>query len=151
MQRITANLDETEEIVQETFLRLWRSMGRYSADQPLFPLLAVIAVNLARDRWRRRRGFTFEDLDAGEGAIPDEGRPLEIRVERAQALESLSEAVGELPPAYRAVIALRYDAGLSYQEIAGALDLPVNTVRTHLRRAKQRLWEVLQNEEATDA
>jgi RNA polymerase sigma-70 factor (ECF subfamily) len=67
----------------------------------------------------------------------------EAQVEETETLRALAEAVAELPTAYKAVIALRYEAGLSYAEIAEILELPINTVRTHLHRAKIRLREVL--------
>jgi len=52
-----------------------------------------------------------------------------------------------LPLAYRAIISLRYEAGMTYEQIAAALSLPVNTVRTHLRRAKELLRRRLEERE----
>ncbi len=71
------------------------------------------------------------------------------------ALEQLSQAelqarvqaaIDKLSPMYRTVIILRYSQDLSYEEIARVLELPLNTVRTHLRRAKARLNELLREE-----
>ncbi len=58
-------------------------------------------------------------------------------------IDTVRRAIGNLPEKFRIVIALFYYEGLSYEEIASALDLPVNTVRTHLRRAKVRLGKFL--------
>ena len=64
---------------------------------------------------------------------------LEERADQREVLQNLAQAVDALPFIYRAVISLRYDADLKYEEIAAVLTLPLNTIRTHLRRAKQIL------------
>ena len=131
---------EAEAVVQETFWRFWQALPRYDDEGPLLPYLATIASNLARDRFRRER--RLEDLPAeeaqGEPQAAQE-REVESQVEDRHTLERLAVYVQGLPPAYRTVIALRYDADMSYEQIATVLSLPVNTVRTHLRRAKELL------------
>jgi RNA polymerase sigma-70 factor (ECF subfamily) len=59
--------------------------------------------------------------------------------ESHEALVKLARGVAELRPEQRAAIALRYDAGLTYDQLAAAMGIPVNTVRTHLHRAKAAL------------
>lgn len=152
VRRMTSDSAEAEVIVQETFLRSWRALRTWKAqrepgkqDRPFFAYLVTIAVNLARDQWRKTRQLDFRDLDAFSDHLPDSEPGPEKQVEQAEALQALADAVADLPPAYRAVIALRYDAEMSYQEMAAALDLPVNTVRTHLFRAKAQLRQVLEN------
>ena len=143
VRRIADDSAEAEAIVQEAFLRVWRNLQRYRTGRPFFPYLVTIALNLARDQWRSLRRLDFEGLEPALERDPEPGP--EAQLERAESLQALAEAVAQLPPAYRAVIALRYDAELSYQEIAEALNLPVNTVRTHLRRAKANLKQHLSN------
>ncbi len=65
-------------------------------------------------------------------------------MDRGEAIQRLSKAVGRLRPEQRAVIALRYEAELTYQEIAIALSIPINSVRTHLHRAKLALRRALE-------
>jgi len=144
VRRIAEDSAEAEAIVQEAFLRVWRNLQRYRTGRPFFPYLVTIALNLARDQWRSFRRLDFEGL---EPALSDPEPGPEAQLEQAESLQALAEAVAHLPPAYRAIIALRYDAELSYQEIAEALNLPVNTVRTHLRRAKANLKQYLSNPE----
>jgi RNA polymerase sigma-70 factor (ECF subfamily) len=148
IRRMASDSSEAEAIVQESFLRVWqilRSPYRKEPDwkRPFFPYLVTIAMNLARDRWRKERFLDFSTLDAVQEVLPSPEPDPEVLVEKHETLEALAEAVTKLPSAYRAVIALRYEAGLSYQEMAEMLELPINTVRTHLRRAKDRLREVL--------
>ncbi len=145
VRRMLPDRMEAESIVQEAFWRLWLVLPRYSAEAPLLPFLATIASNLARDRFRRDR--RLEDLPSEDllAAQPDEAAPdIELALDDQRTLERLAEYVRALPFAYRSVVALRYEAGMTYEQIAEALSLPVNTVRTHLRRAKERLRRQLE-------
>ncbi len=144
VRRMAVDTQEAESIVQETFWRFWNALPGYKTDRPLLPYLATIASNLARDRYRRERRIVDVDADT---ALESSGRfetDLEEKADQRKVLQKLAEAVDSLPFAYRAVISLRYDAGMSYEEIAAVLSLPLNTVRTHLRRAKQILREQIE-------
>jgi RNA polymerase sigma-70 factor, ECF subfamily len=147
VRRMTADTDTAEAILQETFWRVWQALARYQFERRFFPYLAAIAANLVRDSWRKDRRLLPDELDL-LSEIPDDKPGPEFQMEEHQALQSLAREVEALPARQRAVIALRYDAGLSYEMIASALDLPLNTVRTILHRAKQTLRQKL---EAGDA
>jgi RNA polymerase sigma-70 factor (ECF subfamily) len=139
VRRMASDKGEAESIVQEAWLRAWRALPRYVHDRPFFPWLARIATNVALDAWRKRRPLDFVDV-GGDGLEFSEDAPSpEERIVSRETLARVAEGVERLRPEQRAVIALRYEAGLSYEEIARALDIPVNTVRTHLHRAKARL------------
>jgi len=142
VRRLASDQNEAGAIVQEAWLRAWRARHRYVADRPLSPWLVRIAVNVARDLWRKKAPLDFADLGGEEIVLPDPVPGPEDQLTRKEALERLVRGVKKLRPEYRMVIALRYDAGLSYNDIASALEIPLNTVRTHLRRAKSvlRLW-----------
>jgi RNA polymerase sigma-70 factor (ECF subfamily) len=143
IRRIVYDEGEVESILQDTFLRLWENIGRYRNDRPFFPYLVTVALNRARDLWRRENRL-LEGEEVLE-FLSDQGESDPLRIAEAnETLQMLAQAVQTLPPMYRAVIALRYDAELSYEEIAAALDLPINTVRTHLRRARARLRRILE-------
>jgi RNA polymerase sigma-70 factor (ECF subfamily) len=142
-RRMTSDSSEAEALVQETFLRLWKNLARYKGERPFYPYLVTIALNLGRDQWRKFRQLDFSGLESLEESQPDASPSPEMQVERSEARRALAQAVADLPDAYRVVIALRYEAGLSYQEIAESLELPINTVRTHLRRAKAHLRKIL--------
>ena len=146
-RRMSQDRAEAEEIVQETWVRAWQALDRYRANRPLFPWLARIAVNLARDAWRRHQPETFSDLAAEVEALPAEDAAPEAAALASANLERLAEGVARLRPEYRAVIALRYEGGLTYAEIAQALGVPLNTVRTHLRRAKAELRRWMEQED----
>lgn len=141
VRRMSDNSGDAEAVVQETFWRVWQALPRYREDRRFFPYLVAIAANLVRDSWRKQRRLLPNE--PGE-EVADRQPPLELSVEQAELTRALVRAVEELPAPYRAVIALRYEAGMKYDEIAAALGLPVNTVRTHLHRAKSDLRERLE-------
>jgi len=138
---------EAENVTQETFFRVIAALDRMRFDIPFKPYLFRIAVNLCRDLGRKKHPVLFSDLDsathdADEDAsetIADDAPPLWERLEEEELHAQLRVAMDNLPANYRAVITLRYVEEFSYEEIAQALNLPLNTVRTHLRRAKQQL------------
>jgi RNA polymerase sigma-70 factor (ECF subfamily) len=139
VRRMSTDTLEAESLVQETFWRFWNVLPMYKADRPLLPYLATIASNLARDRYRREHRMVDADANTVLERSSHQDTDLEERVDQKEDLQVLAEAVDSLPFAYRAVISLRYDADMSYEDIAAILSLPLNTVRTHLRRAKQIL------------
>jgi RNA polymerase sigma-70 factor (ECF subfamily) len=144
VRRAASDPAEAEAFVQEAWLRAWKNRQRCSPDRPFFPWLAAIAMNLARDSWRKRRPMDFADVADSVELVAAEEASIELQVEASQARARLSRYVEELRPEWRMAIALRYDGGLEYTEIAEVLGVPLNTVRTHLRRAKGALrarWE----------
>jgi RNA polymerase sigma-70 factor, ECF subfamily len=144
VKRMVRDPSEAEAIVQETFWRTWRSLNRYDNDQPFFPYLATIALNLVRDRWRKERWVESDGLgtDFELAAYPEP--EIETLVEEKEVKEDLEDAIHQLPPPYRAVIALRYQGELDYEEIAKIMKAPVNTIRTHLHRAKILLRRIIE-------
>jgi len=131
--RETADADD---LVQETFLRAWRALDRYDESRPFAPWLFRIASNwaLTQLETRKRRGVEPLDENLHWGG-PSPAESAEAR-ERRRALE---RAVGELPAEQRVVLHLRVAEGLSYREIADALDLPIGTVMSRLARARETL------------
>ncbi len=142
--RFTQNRSESEQLTQETWLRLWLALPRIQSDRPLKPYLLQIAFNLCRT-WAVKRRAPPLELDAGEAQdwLPDDGADVVARLGETELRERVEAALDRLPPMYRTVIALRYDEDLTYEEIAATLALPLNTVRTYLRRAKAKLRELL--------
>jgi RNA polymerase sigma-70 factor, ECF subfamily len=140
--QLTHDEAEAEDITQDTFLRVYRALPRSDWQRPFKPWLFTIATNLCRD-WARRRAVSFSALTEETDELSDEEPSLIEHLEEKELHKALQHAVDSLPPAYRVVIVLRYTEGLSYEQISEALDLPLNTVRTHLSRAKQRLRAAL--------
>jgi RNA polymerase sigma-70 factor (ECF subfamily) len=149
--RYTGDRMEAENIAQDTFLRVYQALPAARIDLPLKPWILRITANLCRDWARKKRPSLFNELSSDEeGQLPviekltDDAPLLLDQVEAKEMAEWVRRAVMELPRPYRVVITLRYTEGLSYQEIATILGLPLNTVRTHLFRSKGLLSRALE-------
>ncbi|HUZ01555.1 MAG TPA: RNA polymerase sigma factor [Thermomicrobiaceae bacterium] len=134
-----------EDLVQETFERVLRQRT-FRPSNRLKPWLYAIATNLARDHFRaaRRRGPVAGAGDLPDRPDPDPG-PEDVTVVRDQA-RGVAEAIGRLAPEYRETLLLRFYQGLSLQEIAEALAVPVGTVKSRLSVGTRRLRDLLQEE-----
>jgi RNA polymerase sigma-70 factor (ECF subfamily) len=145
--RLTCDPMEAENITQDTFLRALKAIPRVSLDRPLKPWLFKIAINLCRQWAKRKRPQLFSEFvysgKAGIDAVPDGSTPPLELLEEDELRERVREEVDRLPPLDQTVITLRFVEALSYEEIAQTMDLPLNTVRTRLRRAKQKLRSAL--------
>jgi RNA polymerase sigma-70 factor (ECF subfamily) len=138
--------EDVEAAVQETLLRALKNLGRFTGEGSFSAWVVAIAVNLCRDRLRRKRLVPFLPLEARDenGADPLAGVPSSDpnpeRVAMArQAVQRLRKEVSLLPPRQREVFALRFFVGLNLESIATALGVDVGTVKTHLHRAVQRV------------
>lgn len=146
VRRMSSDRAEAEAITQEAFLRAWEGLKRSKDVTAFLPWLIRIAVNVARDVWKKSRPLDFADLPGEEvHQLGDSRMGPEQIVDEDEVLRRLAKEVQALPHAYRMVIALRYEAEMSYEEMAEALGLPLNTVRTRLHRAKDRLRLALED------
>jgi RNA polymerase sigma-70 factor (ECF subfamily) len=145
--RFTNDAYEAENLTQETFVRAWNALPRLALDRPLKPYFMKIAVNLCHDWAEQKKIENVLPLDAeSETDIPDElGDPLRA-VGEQELVEHIRTKMELLPPLYRTVLAMRYTEEMSYEEMTIALDMPLNTVRTHLHRARARLRELLEQD-----
>jgi RNA polymerase sigma-70 factor (ECF subfamily) len=134
--RILGDRAAAEDVVQETFLRLYRMRSRVDPTRPLRPLLLKIASNCAVDMLRRRRPEEDweEQIHSGRGA-----EPVQTAIGDGQGHEVIADELGNLPSQYRVVLILRYGHDLSYKELASVLDVSVGAVTQRLRRAKELL------------
>ena len=140
--RLTQDRGEAEQVVQESFIRALGALERVRTDQPLKPWLLQITLNLCRTLHAHQRPLTFSELAPQENDtfdVVDESPLPQEWAERSETRRWVRRGIAELPAAYQAVLTLRYTEDLSYEDIARVLGLPINTVRTHLFRAKEQL------------
>ena len=131
-----------EDLAQEVFLHAWRARGGYRAEGSMRGWLCVIAANVVRDHARRLKRRPREVLEAEFVDVPDNADPA-AQAAASDAMDRLRAALGELPPRHREMFLLRERDGLSYKEIAAALDCPIGTVMSGLARARERLLQVV--------
>lgn len=134
-----------EDLVQEVFLRVLRSIGQYHPARPFKPWLYAVAVNAARDHYKRAETRRTEALPPDYDA-PGEPSPL-AAVTAAETWAQVAAAVRALPEPQREVLLLRYSEDLSLAEIAEVLAIPVGTVKSRLSVALGRLRAHLAAEE----
>jgi RNA polymerase sigma-70 factor (ECF subfamily) len=137
-----------EDLTQDVFVRVWKSIGRFRGDSAFSTWLFRIAVNVARTHLSRRsrwRLFSRPSSDASPDApveVEDPPSPerLEDDVVRRDAID---RALATLSPDLREAVTLRDVEGLDYREIARVLDIPLGTVESRIFRARQRLRPLL--------
>jgi RNA polymerase sigma factor (sigma-70 family) len=133
-----------EDLTQESFLRALRSIKQYQTSRPFKPWLYAIAVNVARDHFKRaatRRAATLTDDELL--ALPD---PIDldeaIEIDRPR----LIAAIMALPVHQREALILRYDQDLSLAEIAAVLAIPIGTVKSRLSLGLRQLRQWLKDD-----
>lgn len=142
-RRFTSSQAEAEDAVQEVFIDLWSSAGRYDeskASETTF--VAMIARRRLIDRLRKtRREPTMEELGAAvEMDVPGPAAEVELKDEAARA----SRLIRTLKPEQQKIIKLAVYHGHTHQSIADTLGLPLGTVKTHLRRGLMRIRDAMQ-------
>jgi RNA polymerase sigma-70 factor, ECF subfamily len=150
------NPADAADMTQEAFVRLLRSLGTYRAETKFTTWLYRLVTNICLDGLRRR-GRPIESLDdagaSGEDA-PTAGERLadsdrwthpEEELELRESASEVRQALAELPPAQRLALTLHYFEDMRYEDIADAMHLPLNTVKSHIRRGKERLALSLSN------
>lgn len=142
--RQTGDRAGSEDMVQETFLRAYEALDRFDPRYRLSTWLSRIALNVARDHGRRRgvRDASQEQVAALQRDVVREPAP-EHAAARAEAKESVTQALLALPPAQRELVVLSVYGGLSHREIAALQDVPLGTVKSRLRAAFGKLRDLV--------
>lgn len=142
LSRMLGHAPEVEDLAQETFVRAYRAFPTFdpAGTAKVSTWLLTIATRLALDSRKRRKLDTREIDDTTEittGSTP------EISLERRQLGDAIAEAAGKLPDDQRAALILAELHGLSIAEIALALEVPENTAKTRLHRAREKMRTAL--------
>lgn len=146
LRAIVRNPEDTEDLLQETFLRAYRYLHRFDPGRPFGPWLMCIGANLARNHLRRVRTRPEVPLEEGgegserafEGAWLADPRGTQ-ELDHRELLARTHAALAHLPEELRAVLEMRLLGEMSYKEIAAALGIPIGTVMSRLNRARQRI------------
>jgi len=129
---------DAEDAVQEAFLDLWRSAGRYDPNMSSEPVFVAL---IARRRFIDRRRRTQRRLDT-EPLAP-EAAGMAVSADRVAEANLASRALDQLRPEQRQVLLLAACHGMSHEEIAQATGMPIGTVKTHARRGLAAVREIL--------
>jgi len=144
---LTGRRDSAMDIVQDAFVKAWGALENFESGRPFYPWIATIARNLALNYIKRNsREQSLDEIEPLAGNIPDEsGNPLDNLIAK-ETDKKFAAALLALPEQFRAVFVLRMYDKLSYEEIAGELNISPGTVDSRLYRAREKLLELLKDE-----
>lgn len=148
--RLTGNAQVSEDISQETFIKIWKNIKKYDQNQEFKTWLLTVAKNTAIDWLRKRKGFVFSDFETSDGKnliadfLSDPTLlPNEIAVQ-AEDKKFVGGLLDKLSPTDRKIISLRYNDSLTFGKIGRILGRPLNTVKSRHRRTLFFLKNLIQ-------
>jgi len=151
VRKMIRNVDFAEDLVQDIFLKAFKSLKNYKNDYAFSTWLYRIATNHTIDYLRKKKLETFsihaEDAEDSQPAIQlaDEGNYSDEPIIRRERKNKVHEAIDQLPEKYREVILKRHIEEKSYQEIAEEMDIPLGTVKAHIFRARELLYKYMKD------
>ncbi len=133
-----------EDLVQDTFIKVWRHIARFDQKRSFKTWIFTIAKNTTFDSFKKKQSIPFSSFEDGEGKMTleviDENVPLPDEIlEKAEKTEDLDRALEKVPELYRALIVLAYREDFSLKEISEILHEPYNTIKSRHQRALQLL------------
>jgi RNA polymerase sigma-70 factor (ECF subfamily) len=146
--RLTGNTHDAEDLTQETFIRVFRSLASYKPGT-FEGWLHRITTNLFLDMARRRSRVRMEGLPEDTDRIVGDDPSPEQVFSDTHLDPDLQEALDELPPEFRAAVVLCDVEGLSYEEIGATLGVKLGTVRSRIHRGRQALRASLERRRAS--
>ncbi len=135
--RLLNHRHDAEDVAQEVFLRIFRSLRRWDASRPLKPWIVGITVNRCRT-WLTQRSRRPELVDYLQETVA--GQPTD---DSAELVREIQAAVATLRPEYQTVFVLFHEQGQPYEDIAAVMERPVGTIKTWLHRARLEVLERL--------
>ncbi|MEK3723783.1 MULTISPECIES: RNA polymerase sigma factor [Paenibacillus] len=143
---ILGNEQDALDAAQEALIRIYTKINSYEEKAQFKTWVQRIVTNLCIDKFRKNKPtVSIEQFDL----TFTETKTVEQEVMSAYIAEDIKEAIDKLPEHHRSVVVLRYLQDFSYNEIAESLDLPINTVKSYLFRARQQLQTLLQDYKKT--
>jgi RNA polymerase sigma-70 factor (ECF subfamily) len=139
--RILGDSAEAQDVVQEAFLRIFRAAPRYRPVAPFRTYLFQVVTRLCLDVRAKKRPDYVGDLPE----VTHESRTPEEDLQHRERVLAVRRALDRLSPRHRTAIVLRYEEGLSYEEIAGVLAVSPKAVDSLLQRARQSLRQLLRD------
>ena len=146
--RMCGNVDDAYEVAQEAFLSAWKGMRFFRGDSSFSTWLYRLTSNAAIDFLRRQRrqggsdGVSLDDEDTFL-EVADLAPSPHQQAERLELRDALARGLCALSPEHRQVLLLRELQGLTYEEIAAALELDLGTVKSRIARAREKLRKYL--------
>lgn len=151
VRKMIRNSDFADDLVQDIFLKAFKSLKNYKNDYAFSTWLYRIATNHTIDYLRKKKLETLsihaDDSDDTHATIQlaDEDSFTDEPMIRRERKNKVHEAIGQLPEKYKEVILKRHIEEKSYQEIAEEMDIPLGTVKAHIFRARELLYKYMKD------
>jgi RNA polymerase sigma-70 factor (ECF subfamily) len=141
--RILGRPEAADDVMQETYLKVWQMAGKFdpTVASPITWMVAI-ARNRAIDIVRKKADVSVEDSPEALGVAADTPPPL-ARREMTEELRRLLGCLGKLDPEKQRIVLLAYYSGWSREQLSHKLDIPVNTIKTWLRRSLIEIRECM--------
>jgi len=144
--RWTGDVDQAEDLVQETLTRLYLEMPRLREVEAVRPWAARIMYRIFIDWLRRSNRSPVMFVDSEDIDAPDDTQDPALLAEQALQQEQIAEAWGRLHEQHRVVLSLHEIEGYSLEEVASIIEVPLGTTKSRLHRARQCLRDLLRVE-----
>lgn len=148
--RMVRDREEASDLAQEAFLRAWQNLGSFQGNSSFGTWLHRLATNVCLDYLRKQTrrqeiatAVSLDDETAGWMEPADFSQDPQRKIEEEQLQQAVSKGLEKLPEHHRRPLVMREVAGLSYQEIAGALNVDLGTVKSRIARARMHLRKIL--------
>jgi RNA polymerase sigma-70 factor, ECF subfamily len=157
---VLKNPDDAADLTQDAFMRLFRALPQYTGESRFTTWLYRLVVNLGRDELRRRGRqvslvppIADDDEQDPMASVADDDRWSDpaLALDSHELRGEVRRALAQLEEHHRLVLTLYYFDDMKYTDIAEVLDMPLNTVKSHIRRGKERLAALLRAEEQPPA
>jgi RNA polymerase sigma-70 factor (ECF subfamily) len=154
--RLIGDRQEAEELVQDAFIRAYRALDRFRGESTFGTWFYRILHNLCLKRISRHKNkphhISVDEEDGLDAVLEDKDEPSILeRLEEKELQDLISGEIALLPEKFRSAVLLFYVEGMSYEEMAAVLEIPVGTVKTNLFRGRNRLRERVLRREGKEA
>lgn len=147
LTRMVKNQEDIDDVVQDTFIKAYRAIGNFRGESAFYTWIYRIAINTAKNHLvtQNRRPTTLNESNDEDGETFEDNSALsnidtpESLMQTKQIGEAVNDAMAALPDDLREAIIMREIDGLSYEEIASAMDCPIGTVRSRIFRAREAI------------
>lgn len=145
--RMTQNHELSEEMAQEAFVKAYQNLKTFDRTRAFKPWLLRIATNATLSELRKQKKVVSLNALEEEGSFHEADyqstEDITLQLERQLTHEEVQQAITQLASKYRQVLLMRYQQELSYEEIADAMQIPLNTTRTWLKRGLEKLKQAV--------